>query len=346
MRGRKVFIAALSCTTAMGGLTLTGCKEEPPPPPPPPPAPPPPPPAPEPINVDSLLSEMDADARLVFPQDVAPVDAGLARAVVNFAEAFLEGDDSAARSMLDLTGQAVLDRLLVTGGWYDATDELEAVHVVDLSEYGSGQGGSVTYALQTPGSAYTLSWNVEPGPGGELAFSGADSSSEERPRASDFAGTSYQAPETDETEESEAAPSGPPQAVNIQEMDNGLKVISDDAPPIMVYMVIENTANLLSNAIEQEFTGAQLADLLQYSEDRAKGLALRKKYQEGQALYDQGESVTVDQLKELVEIAKSQCEMFRVASEGQLDISEDDMYQALSETVGINPTAIKTRTGG
>ncbi len=328
MRGRKVFIAALSCATALGGLTLTGCKEEPPPPPPPPPAPPPPPPAPEPINVDSLLSEMDADARLVFPQDVAPVDADLARAVVNFAEAFLEGDDSAARSMLDLTGQAVLDRLLVTGGWYDATDELEAVHVVDLSEYGSGQGGSVTYALQTPGSAYTLSWNVEPGPGGELAFSGADSSSEERPRASDFAGGTYE-PDT-------SATSAPPPL--------------PDESALMMYVGMETTTILMQNVLGVSMTPEAIFQQARAFIPEGEFETAQQMFEEGKAADAQGEKLNAAEVRGLVDTLDAQISaqlaMVAEGAEGMPSITKDDIIQALAEAMNISASEVENLYNG
>ncbi len=232
MHSRLTFSSALTGAVL---AALVGCKKEAPPPPPPPP-PAPPPRAPDPVDIQSLLSEMDADARITFPQDVAPVDADLARSVVDFAGAFLSGDDSQVRSMLDLAGQSVLDRLLITGGWYDATDELEAVRVIELRESGGGQGGSVTYALQTPGAAYTLAWTVSPGPGGGLVFSGDAADTEERPRASDFADPNYQAT-------GGSASSSTPSIPSAGDMSSALASID----PILIYMTVELNSKILED---------------------------------------------------------------------------------------------------
>jgi len=228
------------------------------------------------VDIQSVLSEMDADARITFPQEVAPIDAELAKSVVDFAEAFLSGDDSEVRGMLDLAGQSVLDRLLITGGWYDATDELEAVRVLELRESGSGQGGSVVYALQTPGSAYTLAWSIEPGPGGGFVFSAEGSDSEERPRASDFADPNYEATGGSSNE---TASTGMPAA-------GDMSAAMASVDPMLIYMTVELNARI------QQDLGLPVADrgLVLSGVAGSTGIPVTQ----AQSMYDQGKAKADD----------------------------------------------------
>ena len=115
-------------------MTMSGCGKKPPPPPPPPAPDVAPPPLPPQADVAALLQEMDADSRVLFPEEVAPIDVDYARAIISFASSFAQGDEEALRGMLDLGGQQTLDALVETGAWYDATDSIEAVLVVYLTE--------------------------------------------------------------------------------------------------------------------------------------------------------------------------------------------------------------------
>lgn len=129
-RNKRVFgLACWACVAlvvSVGGLG--GCERKPPPPPPRP-APPPPPPPPEPVNVEALLAELGADARVQFPRQFAPTDESLARAIVRLADAVARGDDAALRDLLGPFGRDVLDELITTGEWDAATGRVEAVRV-------------------------------------------------------------------------------------------------------------------------------------------------------------------------------------------------------------------------
>jgi hypothetical protein len=139
------------------------------------------------VNLQPLLESLAPDARFEFPQDQAPIDESLAQSVIRFGDALARGDDAALRPLLDVSSRAVLERLLVTGGWYDATGSLEAVSVIELQD--NDGGGSLSLALQEPGVAYILNWEALPAPDGNgYVFAGRESPAEERARAAEFAG--------------------------------------------------------------------------------------------------------------------------------------------------------------
>ncbi len=123
-------------TAGLGALPMlmNGCGKKPPPPTPPPAPYVEPPPPPSQADVMALLQEMNADSRVQFPKEVAPIDVEYARAIISFASSFAEGDEDSLRGMLDLGGQQTLDALVESGAWYDSTDAIEAVRVVYLTE--------------------------------------------------------------------------------------------------------------------------------------------------------------------------------------------------------------------
>ena len=165
-------------------LTLVSCgKKEAPPPPPPRPAQTytPPPPPPEPVNTDQLLQASGADARVQFPRKHAPTDESFARAVIALSDALARGDETKMRGVLTQPAQGVLDELIGNAAWYDATDAIEAVRVVELDE----GAHTVTLAVQDPGGAYVLRWRGQPF-AGSYAFEGVTSPTAEFGRASDF----------------------------------------------------------------------------------------------------------------------------------------------------------------
>ncbi len=148
-------------------LVLTGwlgaCKKKEPPPPPPPPPPPKAPPPPQPLDVATLLQTMKVDPRVEFAQSQAPVNESLAKAAINLADAFARGDDEALRSMLDKRQQSILDSLIATEQWYEATEPIEAVRIVSI-DAGSRLNPDPTtttigIAIQDPNGAYVLGWS-------------------------------------------------------------------------------------------------------------------------------------------------------------------------------------------
>lgn len=135
-RRERLRVRAAGVVTALAvvAVAMSGCGKKEPPPPPPAPAYTPPPPAPDPADVTALLQEMDADKRVQFPEDVAPIDVEYARAIILLADAFARGDDGSLRDLLDGDGRRTLDALVESGRWYDDTDRIEAVRVVFVTE--------------------------------------------------------------------------------------------------------------------------------------------------------------------------------------------------------------------
>ena len=124
----------LALGLAVVAVAMSGCGKKEPPPPPPAPTYTPPPPVPDPADVAALLQEMDADKRVQFPVDVAPIDVEYARAIISLADSFARGDDGSLRDLLDSNDRRTLDALVESGRWYDDTDRIEAVRVVYLTE--------------------------------------------------------------------------------------------------------------------------------------------------------------------------------------------------------------------
>jgi hypothetical protein len=81
------------------------------------------------VQVEEIMYRLGADARVQFPQSKAPVDEDLAEAVILFAGALARGDESAFGTMLDPSARGVLDELLSSGDWEEATGRIEAVRV-------------------------------------------------------------------------------------------------------------------------------------------------------------------------------------------------------------------------
>jgi hypothetical protein len=81
------------------------------------------------VQVEAILHRVGADARVQFPQSRAPTDEDLAEAVIRFASALARGDESAFGSLLDPSARSVLDELLSSGDWEEATARIEAVRV-------------------------------------------------------------------------------------------------------------------------------------------------------------------------------------------------------------------------
>lgn len=194
MAGALTLAPAAALVMATGTMvTLAGCeKPKPPPPPPPPPPQPVAPPAPEPVTVSKVLSDLKPDPRVQFPQEAAPVDESLAKAVVTLANAIVKGESDAVRALLSGDAQVTLDGLVNSGEWDDATSKIEGVRVLRIRDNApSGtqamSDATVWIAVQEPGSAYVMGWNAINAAGGGWKFDGAPATNATRPRAQDFA---------------------------------------------------------------------------------------------------------------------------------------------------------------
>lgn len=187
MTHRKWIVGLLLAAT-FGTCLLSGCKKKEPPPPVVKHRAPPPPPPPEPVEVATLMQEAKPDARVQFPEAQAPTDEGLARSVIKFADALARGDSASLKTMLDAQGKMIVDQLVGSGDWYDATKSIEAVRVASLS--GGGGFGALTLAIQDPDGAYVLSWQAMESGGDAWLFMPLPSTNEVKRRVSDWDGRS------------------------------------------------------------------------------------------------------------------------------------------------------------
>lgn len=193
MNRTHVAPTTIALGVALAGLAMvTACEKKKAPPPPAPvvEAPPPPPPVPDPVTIDSLLRSEKADPRVQFPQEVAPVDESLAKALIAFSSALAKGDASQFRPMLSTSAQATLDALSASGEWDESTGKIAGVRVLRIVDNAPSGGQEMTDAtiylgVQEAGSAYVLGWSaLKQGSGWK--FNGAASTTATRPRASDF----------------------------------------------------------------------------------------------------------------------------------------------------------------
>jgi hypothetical protein len=152
----------------------------------------------EPVRIDAVLAAAKSDPRVLFPQEVAPSDGSVARAIVDAANALAKGNDGALRAMLQSDAQLILDGMVNAGDWETATKRIEGVRVIAVNQTPSSDANAtgfvVQMAVQEPGEAYVIAWEgAKQGMGWKLT--GAKAPSGTRPRASDWAeGASAAAP--------------------------------------------------------------------------------------------------------------------------------------------------------
>lgn len=179
---------------------VAGCKEKkapPPPPPPPPPAAttpsqssePPPTIVHEPVQIAPIMAQLKPDQRVVFPQDAAPTDAGIAQAVIKLASSLAKGDSDSMRPMLQDDAQTTLDGLVNSGDWDVATKRIESVRILKV-EQSLAEAEPTTFtvqmAVQEPGEAYVIGWQGDKD-GAAWKMTGSKAPNGTKPRASDWA---------------------------------------------------------------------------------------------------------------------------------------------------------------
>ncbi len=133
---------------------------------------------------------MNIDARVSFPQELAPVDEDKIRAVLGLEDALARGDHDAMFDLLDESGRQVLEELDASGGWDEATSEIEAVRVVFYQPMPTPTGlmDAVAFAIQEPGQSYLLAFVMQEA-FGEWIFVPGACTDEVRARATDWDGT-------------------------------------------------------------------------------------------------------------------------------------------------------------
>jgi hypothetical protein len=184
-----MILAALACSIALGSAGCEKKKKKPPPPAPPPPAPVyVPPPA---VDVVAVMQQLNTDARVQFPSEQAPADRALAEGIIKLAHNLAKGDAPAMKRLLTPPGQNLVDELVSTGGWSEATKSIEQVRVVSVS--GTTEEAPATsligFAIQGKDGAYLLAWNGARA-GDAWVFQHAYCQGDVKPRASDFDGIS------------------------------------------------------------------------------------------------------------------------------------------------------------
>lgn len=201
LRHSVVAIGMFGFASLMGAF-VSGCKDKKAPPPPPPPPPkaatqapsessePPPRVVQEPVQIGPIMAQLKPDQRVVFPQDAAPTDAGIAQAVIKLASSLAKGDSDAMRPMLQDDAKTTLDGLVNSGDWEVATKRIESVRVLKV-EQSMAEAEPTTFtvqmAIQEPGEAYVIGWQGDK-EGAAWKLTGAKAPAGTKPRASDWAG--------------------------------------------------------------------------------------------------------------------------------------------------------------
>ncbi len=188
---------------ALLGAGVSGCKDKKAPPPPPPPAPaapaatstqssePPPVVVQEPVQIGPIMAQLKPDQRVVFPQDAAPTDVGIAQAVIKLASSLAKGDSDAMRPMLQDDAKTTLDGLVNSGDWDTATKRIESVRILKVEQsFAEAEPTTFTVqmAVQEPGEAYVIAWQGDK-EGAAWKMTGSKAPSGTKPRASDWAGS-------------------------------------------------------------------------------------------------------------------------------------------------------------
>jgi hypothetical protein len=146
---------------------------------------------PDPVDIDGVIQQMQADARVQFPQTQSPADRTLAEGIIKLADRLAKGDSSGVKAMLTPPAQGILDELVSTGGWTEGTKGIEQVRVVSVSGTTDErpESSQVAFAVQGKDGAYLLAWNGMR-QGDSWVFQNAPCQGEVRRRASDFDGVS------------------------------------------------------------------------------------------------------------------------------------------------------------
>lgn len=200
MNLRHFFVALSSVgLTALLTTGISGCNDKKAPPPPPPSAPkapspaqssePPPVVVQEPIQIGPVMASMKPDQRVIFPQDAAPTDEGIAKAIIKLASNLAKGDSDAIRPMLQDDAKTTLDGLVNSGDWDIATKRIEGVRIIKVDQSlaeAEPTTFTVQMAIQESGESYVIGWQGDK-EGSAWKITGAKAPGGTKPRASDWA---------------------------------------------------------------------------------------------------------------------------------------------------------------
>lgn len=140
-RKRTYAMSALA-GTMISMIALTGCGETEEPAEETRAAPPPPPPprdtTPSVASIDSLMEQLGIDRRVAMAEDKAPQREQDRRAVLEFFDAFVRGNDSAVSRVISPLDRFELERLVDSGQWEDTVEDIGRVEL----QFGRGPEGA------------------------------------------------------------------------------------------------------------------------------------------------------------------------------------------------------------
>ena len=123
------------------------------------PAPPPPPPAPKVVAVSDLMSQYGIDPRVQMAEEKAPGTTEQRVAVLRFFDAFARGDANTLAGMLSPTDALLLERMVTSGEWADAT---EGITMIDVQTGSDPTVGDCALALFMVGTRFEPQlWSYE-----------------------------------------------------------------------------------------------------------------------------------------------------------------------------------------
>jgi len=321
----------------VGVATLAGCNKPKPLPPPPPPPPPVArePDRPEPANIAGVMAAIGADERVQFPQERAPENEDLAKAVAQFAGALAKGSSREFGSFLDASSRPILDDLVADGRWDDGTSQIEAVRIVHMTTMMTERDGAMVVnaaqfvlAIQEPGEAYTLGWRAAKD-GDAWQFEAVPTSDATKSRASEWDADSmsaFSAPQQT---------GGPSRA---RPGAGGLDSMLASAEPITRYCFVEVSRRL------GEASGAptgQIEDAL-----GNMGAEERSQYDQGKAEYEGGARPTEAQAEPIFQFVGMMSGLLRMASAmqpGAQNVSQDQIATIVSEVLGMDVATVRTK---
>jgi len=286
------------------------------------------------------MQAMRPDARVQFPQNVAPLDEAFARAAISLANAFAKGDASALGGMLAPDAKRTLDLLTASGQWEEEVSTIEAVRIVNLAEIPGGDlpstGGRVFLAIQRPGAAYIVAFAGESA-GGTWLFDGAPATAAVRKRASEWDGTSID----DLTAGSGVLASAPPADAPTGDVDAAMNAaLGGQADEMMVFGFasldlmrrIESASGSTASPEQKKAIEAALGQLPPGSLDQLRTMAKAK--------IDAGYVLPNDKIVMLVNTG----EAFSTTLGGK--VTRDQVIQFVSNILGMPETQVRAALGG
>lgn len=320
---------------AAGGL-LIGCKKPKPAPPPPPPPPPRvvAPPRPDPVNISGVLTAVGADQRVQFPQQRAPEDEALAKAVAQFAGALAKGSSREFGTYLADESRSILDDLVADGRWEEGVAGIEAVRVVHMTTQMVEREGAMVVsgaqfvlAIQEPGEAYTLGWQARPRGEDGWQFAAIETGGDTKSRASEWDSDSITA----------FRGSGGQGGQGRGGRAGGGMDMAAIADPLTFYCVSEISMRI----VEAMGISGGTRDMMMAQMEAAD----REKFNTGKAQYDTGAKPTPAQAETVYQLVGMTAGMMRMASAmGQGTTLTDDQIAAIvAEVLGQDVATVKAK---